>query len=146
MAHNLKLFTMKLRVERLWPRDTYTIGRLFVNDELFCNTLEDKIRDIESEGKVYGETAIPEGVYKVVFNYSPKFKRNMPRLLDVPHFEGILIHSGNTAKDSLGCILVGKNTQKGMITESRVTSDKLNKLIEEAQNKGEEITIEIINH
>lgn len=137
---------MKLRVERLWPRDTYTIGRLFVNDELFCNTLEDKIRDIESEGKVYGETAIPEGVYKVVFNYSPKFKRNMPRLLDVPHFEGILIHSGNTAKDSLGCILVGKNTQKGMITESRVTSDKLNKLIEEAQNKGEEITIEIINH
>lgn len=137
---------MKLRVERLWPRDTYTIGRLFVNDEFFCNTLEDKIRDIENEGKVYGETAIPEGVYKVVFNYSPKFKRNMPRLLDVPYFEGILIHSGNTAKDSLGCILVGKNTQKGMITESRVTSDKLNKLIEEAQNKGEEITIEIINH
>lgn len=64
--------------------------------------------------------------------------------MNVPHFEGILIHPGNTAKDSLGCILVGKNTSKGMLTESRATSDKLNKLIEEAQNKGEEITIEII--
>ena len=66
------------------------------------------------------------------------------RLLNVPYFEGILIHPGNTAKDSLGCILVGKNTSKGMLSESRYTSDKLNELIDAAQRKGEEITIEIV--
>lgn len=142
---------MELRVERLWPRDSYTIGRLYVNGEFFSNTLEDKVIDVNKNGvfdgnekKVYGESAIPYGTYKVIFNESPKFGRKLPRLLNVPHFEGILIHPGNTAKDSLGCILVGKNTSKGMLTESRATSDKLNKLIEEAQNKGEEITIEII--
>lgn len=134
---------MLIEVKRLWPKDSYTVGRLYVDGELFCNTLEDKVRDIEKEGKVYGETAIPYGEYEVVFNYSPKFKRNLPRLLNVPHFEGILIHPGNTAKDSLGCILVGKNTQKGMLTESRVTSDALNKIIEKAQNSGEKITIKI---
>lgn len=142
---------MELRVERLWPRDNYTIGRLYVNGEFFSNTLEDKVIDVNKNGvfdgnekKVYGESAIPYGTYKVIFNESSKFGRKLPRLLNVPHFEGILIHPGNTAKDSLGCILVGKNTSKGMLTESRATSDKLNKLIEEAQNKGEEITIEII--
>lgn len=134
---------MFIEVKRLWPKDSYTIGRLYVNGELFCNTLEDKVRNIEKEGKIYGETAIPYGEYEVVFNYSPKFKRNLPRLLNVPHFEGILIHSGNTAKDSLGCILVGKNTQKGVLTESRVTSDALNRIIEKAQNSGEKITIKI---
>lgn len=135
---------MELRVERLWPRENYTVGRLYVNNEFFSNTLEDKERDLSSEPKVYGETAIPKGKYKVVYNYSPKFGRNLPRLLNVPYFEGILIHPGNTAKDSLGCILVGKNTSKGMLSESRCTSDKLNELIDAAQRKGEEITIEIV--
>lgn len=134
---------MLIEVKRLWPRDTYTVGRMYVDGNFFCNTLEDKVRDIEKEGKIYGETAIPYGEYEVVFSYSPKFKRNLPRLINVPHFDGILIHSGNTAKDSLGCILVGKNTQKGMLTESRVTSDALNKLISKAQNSGEKITIKI---
>lgn len=134
---------MLIEVKRLWPRDTYTVGRMYVDGNFFCNTLEDKVRDIEKEGKIYGETAIPYGEYEVAFNYSPKFKRNLPRLINVPHFDGILIHSGNTAKDSLGCILVGKNTQKGMLTESRVTSDALNKLISKAQNSGEKITIKI---
>lgn len=134
---------MLIEVKRLWPRDTYTVGRMYVDGNFFCNTLEDKVRDIEKEGKIYGETAIPYGEYEVVFSYSPKFKRNLPRLMNVPHFDGILIHSGNTAKDSLGCILVGKNTQKGMLTESRVTSDALNKLISKAQNSGEKITIKI---
>lgn len=135
---------MELRVERLWPRENYTVGRLYVNNEFFSNTLEDKERDLSSEPKVYGETAIPKGKYKVIYNYSPKFGRNLPRLLNVPYFEGILIHPGNTAKDSLGCILVGKNTSKGMLSESRYTSDKLNELIDAAQRKGEEITIEIV--
>ncbi len=135
---------MKLRVERLWKKDTYTIGRLYVDDKYFCNTLEDTVRDLSKEKKIPGKTAIPYGEYKVVFNWSPKFGRNLPRLLNVPAFEGILIHPGNTADDSAGCILVGRNTEVGRLTESRYTSDKLNVLIEDAQRKGESITIEIV--
>lgn len=135
---------MKLRVERLWKKDTYTIGRLYVDDKYFCNTLEDTVRDLSKEKKIPGKTAIPYGEYKVVFNWSPKFGRNLPRLLNVPAFEGILIHPGNTANDSAGCILVGKNTEVGRLTESRYTSDKLNVLIEDTQRKGESITIEIV--
>lgn len=135
---------MKLRVERLWKKDTYTIGKLYVDDKYFCNTLEDTVRDLSKEKKIPGKTAIPYGEYKVVFNWSPKFGRNLPRLLNVPAFEGILIHPGNTANDSAGCILVGKNTEVGRLTESRYTSDKLNVLIEDAQRRGESITIEIV--
>lgn len=135
---------MKLRVERLWKKPAYTVGRLFVDGKFFCNTLEDTVRDLSNEKKVYGKTAIPYGEYKVVYNWSPKFGRNLPRLLNVPVFEGILIHPGNTADDSAGCILVGRNTEVGRLTESRYTSDKLNVLIEDAQRRGESITIEIV--
>lgn len=135
---------MKLRVERLWRKAAYTVGRLYVDGKLYCNTLEDVVRDLEKEAKVPGKTAIPAGTYKVIFNWSPKFGRNLPRLLNVPHFDGILIHPGNTADDSAGCILVGKNTEVGRLTESRYTSDKLNVLIEDAQRHGEEIIIEIV--
>nr|DAH77370.1 MAG TPA: hypothetical protein [Caudoviricetes sp.] len=135
---------MKLRVERLWKKPAYTVGRLFVDGKFFCNTLEDTVRDLSNEKKVYGKTAIPYGEYKVVYNWSPKFGRNLPRLLNVPAFEGILIHPGNTADDSAGCILVGRNTEVGRLTESRYTSDKLNVLIEDAQRGGESITIEIV--
>lgn len=142
---------MKLRLERLWPKKDYTVGRLYVDDRLFCNTLEDRIVDKNKNGvfdgdekKVYGESAIPYGTYKIIYNWSPKFGRNLPRLLSVPHFEGILIHPGNTAADSAGCILVGKNTEVGRLTNSRYISDELNKLIDEAQRKGEPITIEIV--
>jgi hypothetical protein len=135
---------MKLRVERLWKKPAYTVGRLFVDGKLFCDTLEDTVRDLSNEKKVYGKTAIPYGEYKVIYNWSPKFGRNLPRLLNVPAFEGILIHPGNTADDSAGCILVGRNTEVGRLTESRYTSDKLNVLIEDAQRRGESITIEIV--
>lgn len=135
---------MKLRVERLWKKPGYTVGRLYVDGKFFCNTLEDTVRDLNKERKVPGKTAIPYGEYKVVFNWSPKFGRNLPRLLNVPAFDGILIHPGNTADDSSGCILVGKNTEVGRLTESRYTSDKLNVLVEDAQRKGESITIEIV--
>ena len=135
---------MKLRVERLWKKPAYTVGRLFVDGKFFCNTLEDTVSDLSNEKKVYGKTAIPYGEYKVVYNWSPKFGRNLPRLLNVPAFEGILIHPGNTADDSAGCILVGRNTEVGRLTESRYTSDKLNVLIEDVQRGGESITIEIV--
>ena len=143
---------MELRLERLWPKETYTIGRLYINNEFFCNTLEDKIVDKNKNGileyELLGldtkESAIPYGTYNIIYNWSPKFGRNLPRLLNVPHFEGILIHSGNTAADSAGCILVGKNSAVGRLSESRYTSDCLNKKIEEAQKRGEPIIISIV--
>ncbi len=141
---------MELLVERKWCNPDYTIGRLYIDGEFFSNTLEDRIVDVNKNGvfdgnekKVYGESAIPYGRYQVIYNWSPKFGRNMPRLLNVPHFEGILFHSGNTAKDSAGCILVGNNTSKGRLTESRYTSDKLNKLIDDAIKRGEQVWVTI---
>lgn len=136
---------MEIKVERKWKKKDYTIGRLYIDGKLWCNTLEDAVRDIDANGvgKIKGATAIPAGKYRVVFNYSPKFGRQMPRLLNVPHFDGILIHSGNTAADSAGCILVGYNTEVGRLNNSRDTSDRLNVLIEDAQRHGEEITIDI---
>lgn len=134
---------MEIRVDRKWPKSTYCVGLMYIDGKYFCETLEDRLRDLNKEKKVPGETAIPAGRYRVIYNYSPKFKRNLPRLLNVPQFEGILIHPGNTAEDSAGCILVGRNTSVGRLTESRAYSDKLNKLIEEAQLKGEDIYIDI---
>lgn len=141
---------MELLVERLWPKKEYTVGRLYVDGKMFCNTLEDKIIDVNKNGKfdgeeqkVYGKSAIPYGTYKVIYSWSPRFGRELPRLLNVPHFDGILIHPGNTAADSAGCILVGKNTSKGRLSESRYTSDELNKVIFQAQKRGESITITI---
>ena len=142
---------MQLRLERLWPKPTYTVGRLYVDGQLFCNTLEDKVADLNRNGmfdgtekKVPGETAIPYGTYRVFYGWSPRFGRNLPRLLNVTAFEGILIHPGNTAEDSAGCILVGKNSEVGRLTQSRYYSDELNKLIVAAQRRGENITIEIV--
>lgn len=131
---------MKLLLKRIFKGDTYTIGRLFINDKYFCDTLEDKVRDLPREPKVYSQTAIPAGTYKVIVNYSPKFKRNLPLLLDVPYFEGIRIHRGNTDKDSSGCILLGENSIKGMVVNSTKYELELTKLLQETK---EEITIKI---
>lgn len=142
---------MELRLERLWPKAEYTVGRLYIDGELFCNTLEDKVADVNRNGefdgterKVPGKTAIPYGTYKIFYGWSPKFGRNLPRLLNVTAFDGILIHPGNTAEDSAGCILVGRNTEVGRLTQSRLYSDELNKRIDIAQRRGEPITIEIV--
>lgn len=145
---------MKLTLKRKFLGDKYTVGDLFINRQYFCNTLEDKVRELPAacpyalkgqsckcKGKIYAETAIPAGTYKVTMEYSPRFKRKLPLLHNVPHFIGILIHSGTTAVDSAGCLIVGNNTIKGKVTESRVTSDKLNAIL----SKETQITIEIIN-
>lgn len=136
---------MEISVKRLWPKNDYTVGRMWLDGIFFSNTLEDPVREIAADGtgKVYGKTAIPAGRYKVVYWYSPKFKRRMPRLLDVPHFDGILIHAGNTAENTLGCILVGLNTKKGMLTSSRHYSDTLNHRCELCDIRKEEIWITI---
>ena len=130
----------EVRLERAWRRETYTVGKVIIDGQRFCESMEDKDRwltqDMSEEEikrvKVYGETAIPTGVYTVKMTYSPKYKRNMPEVLDVPGFSGIRIHSGNTAKDSLGCILLGRNTKVGMITESRKTFKEFERLLKAA--------------
>lgn len=154
---------MRIKVERKWKKDTYTIGRLYIDGVYFCNTLEDKDRGLKQTDnisvirriKVYGKTAIPAGTYNVQMNViSPKYagiswyqktcRGRMPRLEDVPGFEGILIHPGNTEADSFGCILVGKNTVVGQVTSSRDTFAALYKKMRSAADRGEKITIEII--
>lgn len=144
---------MKLTLKRKFIGPDYTIGDLLIDGTFFCNTIEDVVRQLPAtcpntpkgrnctcKEKVYTETAIPSGTYKVAIEYSPRFKRRLPCLHDVPHFIGILIHSGNTAKDSAGCIIVGFNTVKGKVTNSRATSDRLNAILA----KEKDVTIQIM--
>lgn len=135
---------MKLILSRIYKKENYTIGELFVDGARFCNTLEDKVRDLTKEKKVYGETAIPSGVYDVVVSYSPKFKRDLPLLLNVPQFEGIRIHRGKYPKDTLGCILVGENKVKGGVVNSTKYEVELVKRMKAALNRKETIQIVII--
>ena len=136
---------MKLFLQRIAQTPEYTIGRLYIDDKVFCNTLEDPVRNLPEEQKIMHKTAIPEGIYNVVVNHSPKFKRDLPLLLDVPYFEGIRIHRGNTAKDTSGCILVGINSKKGMVLESTKYEVELTNILKKAQQNGDTITIEIKN-
>lgn len=129
---------MKLLLERIYKAPTYTIGKLYIDGNLFCDVLEDVVRP---EGvKVYGETAIPFGTYKVKLTMSNRFKKVMPILLDVPMFEGIRIHAGNTEADTSGCLLVGENTIKGKVINSTATFKRLMEHLKGAIN----ISIEIV--
>ena len=142
---------MRLELKRKALLPEYTIGSLFINGKLFCNTLEDTVRDLNKdgdlndagEGKVYGQTAIPYGTYEVVITYSNRFKKQLPLLENVKGFEGIRIHPGNTKEDTHGCILVGVNSKKGMVTESRKTFDKLFTILRDAVEMKETIFITI---
>ena len=156
---------MKLKVERKWPKATYTIGRLYIDGIFYCNTLEDADRGLKQfdslasiqSRKVAGETAIPQGTDTVSMNVtSPKYagvawywnfcRGKMPRLMHVPGFDGILIHPGgsNGPLDTRGCILVGKNTKVGKLTDSKACFQQVYKLMRTAADNGEEITIEIV--
>ena len=154
--------TLELLLDRKYKKETYTIGNLYVDGEWFCNTLEDKDRGLKSsmsleeinEAKVYAETAIPAGRYKVTMDVvSPKYNRvkwykdnfggRMPRLENVKGFSGILIHSGTTAADSAGCIIVGLNKKKGNVLDSRSTFQKLWKILEEARKAGKTIYLTV---
>lgn len=151
---------MILTLKRIAKQPTYTIGRLFINNVYFCDTLEDKDRDLSNDmsleaiksQKVYGETAIPLGSYKIdMSTVSHKFKSRswaklsgiVPRLLNVKGFEGVLIHPGNSTDDTLGCILVGQNTIKGQVTNSANTYKALYAKLEAAHKNGKTITINI---
>ena len=135
---------MELQLKRIAKRETYTIGKLSIDGQRYCDTCEDRVRDLPREPKVPGETAIPPGRYRVIVNYSSKFRRKLPRLLNVPYFEGILIHRGNTAKDSAGCILVGENRVVGKVLNSTQYEQDLTARLQAVQKKGEEIWIEVI--
>lgn len=117
---------MKLTLKRIARKADYTIGKLFIDGKYFCDTLEDPDRGLDQSMslekirslKVMHKTAIPAGIYKVIVNMSPGKRRLLPRLQNVPGFSGILIHRGNTADDSSGCILVGENKAIGKVLNS----------------------------
>ena len=142
---------MLITLDRAWKRKGYTISRLYINGELFCNALEDEDRGLRQDQdlatikakKIAGETAIPSGNYMVTLTYSPRFRKMLPLLNDVPGFSGVRIHSGNTAKDTEGCILVGQNLEKGKVLNSRAWYDKLLAKMQEAWNKKDHVVIDI---
>lgn len=118
---------MRLTLMRIANRDTYCIGKLYIDGEYLCDVLEDTDRGLDDSMsekdilklKVKGETAIPTGIYPVTITYSPKYKKQMPLINNVKGYSGIRIHSGNTAKDTEGCLLVGQNKEVGKVLNSR---------------------------
>lgn len=154
---------MKLVVDRKWKKQDYTISNLTIDGKWFCNILEDTDRGLDDSMSIAeirklkkpSITAIPRGTYEVTLDViSPRFctkpfykqvcNSKLPRLLNVKGFEGILIHAGNTDKDSAGCLLVGLNTVKGKVTSSQDTFTKLYKALKEGRDRGEKITIKIL--
>lgn len=153
---------MKLLLRRIFKGPKYTIGKLFINGIYECDTLEDQDRGLTSQmsleeikaKKVYGVTAIPTGTYSInMTTVSPKFKDRawakpykgiLPRLENVKGYEGVLIHVGNKAEDTLGCILVGENKIKGQVINSTAAFYELMTVLLKAQSAGEviELTIE----
>lgn len=153
---------MEIVIDRKYKKQSYTIGKLFINGQFFSNTLEDADRGLDDsmslskilELKKPSITAIPKGTYKITLDViSPRFSSQtfykevcngkLPRLLNVKGFEGVLIHCGNTAQDSSGCILVGINSERGKVCNSKDTFKKLYNILKEANNRGEEIIIKI---
>lgn len=136
---------MELTLNRIFLGSSATIGELLVNDKHLCDTLEDRVRP-EGE-KVYGKTAIPEGAYEMVLSYSPRFKKILPEILNVPNFTGIRIHCGNSSADSSGCILVGTwdGEKEDWVSDSKVAFNKLMSLLQKAADNKEKITITINN-
>ncbi len=137
---------MEITLKRKFYATSYTIGDLYIDGIFFCNTIEDRVRNLPQrcpntpkginctcKEKIYAETAISTGTYKVTMSYSPRFKRVLPLLHGVPHFIGILIHPGTDEKSSAGCIIVGFNKVKGKVTDSRKTSDALNEILSKAK-------------
>jgi hypothetical protein len=129
---------MELQLKRTDSFENSTIGELSVDGQLECYTLEDKVRPV----KIKGKTAIPAGRYEVIINYSQRFQRLLPLLLNVPDFEGVRIHPGNTAADTEGCILVGMTKEKEFIGQSRVAFERLFTKLKTA-SETEKIFIEI---
>lgn len=139
---------MNIEVRRFYYGEKHTIGKLFVDGGYLCYTLEDKMRQepnkAVSDWKVYAQTAIPTGIYRLVITMSNRFKKPLPLLLNVEGFEGIRIHAGNTSADTEGCILVGMDWdgKSDLISNSRVA---LNLLMAQMAEAGSEIKISVEN-
>lgn len=133
---------MNIEVKRIALKDTYTIGKLYIDGAYFCDTLEDKDRGLEDNMPIEKImflkkphiTAIPTGTYTVILNYSNRFKRIMPLVMNVKGFAGIRIHAGNTSEDTDGCILVGENKAKGKVLNSKETYNRLFEKMKSADN------------
>lgn len=110
---------MKVEVKRTYKGPEYTIGKLYIDGHYLCDTLEDTVRPVGV--KIAGKTAIPAGTYQVKKTYSPRFKKKLPEILNVPNFTGVRIHNGSTAKDTEGCVLLGLNKVKGAVIDSQTT-------------------------
>ena len=130
---------MNLRLLRKTFTDTSTIGALSIDGTPECFTLEDKVRAV----KIHGKTAIPAGIYEITITFSEKFKQPLPLLLNVPNFAGIRIHSGNTAADTEGCILVGTTQTNDKVGNSRIAFAALFPKIQAALTK-EKVFIEVV--
>ena len=134
---------MRITLVRIANRPTYCIGKLYVDGKYFCDTIEDTDRGLDDlmdvneilARKIKGETAIPTGIYEVTITYSPKYKKMMPLVNNVKGYSGIRIHSGNTAKDTEGCLIVGKNKEVGKVLESRATYNALYKRLVSTKSK-----------
>ncbi len=129
---------MNLKLIRKYPAADCTISELYVNDQFECYTCE----DVERPVKIAGVTAIPRGTYEVVITFSDRFQRLLPLLLNVPNYEGVRIHPGNTAADTEGCILPGKEKTVNSVTQSKIAFDALFPKIQAAAGK-EKIFLEI---
>lgn len=140
---------MLLTLRRYEFTKEYCEGKLYVDGKFFCDTVEDHNKDYDRDGrldvpKVYGKTAIPFGTFKITIDWSPKFKRNMLHILDVPYFEGIRIHNGKDASWSAGCLLVGHRISKGKLDNDKNVMFELEKLVQIAINKGEKVEITVV--
>ena len=128
---------MLIEVKRLYKKADYTIGKMYIDGEYFCDTLEDTDRGLKQEYslaelkelKEYGKTAIPTGEYELKVTFSNRFQKHLPQLMNVPAFSGVRIHSGNTHADTEGCILLGKNKAKGKVLDSRKTMNEFMKTL-----------------
>lgn len=136
---------MQLKLNRIFKTNTFTIGELYINEKYVTDTLEDRVRP-EGE-KVYSKTAIPEGTYEVKLTHSPRFKKILPEILNVPNFSGIRIHTGNSSKDTEGCILVGTwdGEKEDWVGNSRIAFDELMSLLQKAADNKEKVAITINN-
>lgn len=147
---------MEILVKREYKKKDYTIGKMYINGEYFCDTLEDTDRGLEQnmslselkEMKVYGKTAIPTGEYELKVTFSNRFQKHLPQIMGVKCFEGVRIHAGNSAADTEGCLLLGTATNpetKGWVSNSRKTLNEFMKVLLYAKdcNKDENIIIRI---
>lgn len=153
---------MNILVTRIAKKSNYTIGKLYIDDKYYCDTIEDKDRNLNNamsskeikKTKVNNKTAIPTGTYDVTLKTkSPKYSKSqtfvkycnayMPRILNVPGFDGILLHTGNTAEDSSGCIILGYNKQIGKVVNSMDAFKKVYPILKKASDEGQRISITI---